>query len=666
MTTQKIWSGDHIIDYTESGEGKNVGKGSCQLIKNQFKYPLKNENLSIKDVKNDKILETYYKEPKSILFHAKNCGLEDSKDRGKGHDNYFELDPNFVTYYSTICKDEDCKVQKLTGDDILQNNLDVSDYTPDMDSYYTVLNTNDNVPIFDIYGNYVMNQCGDDKYGCSIDKQNTVFNTIKTIGKKLLAWGPFSMNYKYNDTTNEKVKVSLPDGDGDRGTGNNIYIDNRYQGLDKNPIYFMNQRGSSDNKISDGNNSVNSILLPPHVFVDMFEESVYNTNYGQNLPDKITEPGEDYLNYVNGDKFNNINKEKNGWKPGAIRISTNDINLNNSLNNNTNTSFNKNIHFNPYLAGRSLQDLDEVQNYGFDEKKVTQTFGDNNNNKSFIVTDYIDDINNKDELKDYSKNNHVFQPYKPKSILVGRKMPWIAFLRDCALGKNGFDESVCKNYTNYKYFKNLPKEKTDADKFMEDYCLLLNDDKIKRADINRLNQATKDIEDGKRDTKSGYELYKGQWLYDKDNKVCSCVRLGNSTKPACLYSDACMGSPLQYVPYEKRTDACNIIIQNCTGTLENQGEGNINANTIKVYTECTAGAVKDSGICSNDSECPNKDEQCVNGKCINKNNSSNNNVPIQANDSTVLLLIIILIVVIALIISFVSYSVYQNRKNNMG
>lgn len=603
---KKEWNGTSFINIGQTYLGKD--EGNCIQQNNNVNFSSK------KTPKNYKSLSDLYEEPNAILFNHSRCNAE--KSPKNNNDFYFaEIEPHYEQVYRMIdCTESDkSKCKPITEEEILRDNIHFSKYVPFVEKYYTSFaiddGPNNNYGLapppskpFKIYGTKMTNN--------TKDKNN--IDPI-TVDGKFIHWGPYSMEheYIYKNDNSDRLKINYDtwnckkyDNEGKCIDKNNVYVDPRYQGLDQNKLYYKNKIGDvTDNELKN----VNSLIIPPHIILDMYEKPTYNMDYSQDIPNKNNKT-------FNPNEFceHNTNAKKDGWSPGMIRIvSEGPKKDKNSINNSE--LFNKNVKLYQMVNGI---------NYDFANCNE-QKFGDDQNNKTYIEANgisFVDKLNgqynNKEGIteilnKPYTLNDHMYQPKNPKSLMSIRKMPWSAFLLGCATRQFDSDniDAICKNYAGQT--PNKSSGETDSDKFMKDYCLMKTNNQI-------------------HSYVSGSELKKitenNEWKYDKDNKICACIRSGNNTTPYCEIPACLVGG--QYVPDNRRQNGCNSEIIVCL-TENNINIGGTDGNQItdirdiKAVNICGNQAGKiDNQICSLNSDCDD-DSICQFGNCAKKSCSTN-------------------------------------------
>lgn len=502
MTEQFKWSGSNIVNKYEDNKPEETI--ACQTTYNNLIY----DNVSVD--KNG--LFIIPEEPKAILFHAKNCAGESK--RGEGSDYYYEVKPHYKELYRRIDCQEDLKSNctAYTKDDIINGTIyDVDKYIPFYEKYYTlnVLNQISNDAEFDVYGTNQY-EYGED-YPTKSDKV-----TINSNDGNYSIWGPY-------DNNNNNPFVS-------------VYTDINYQGLDKTKKYMKNAKGeniSTKDRLGYGKQEIGSLLIPPHIILDMFEDNAYNTNFGQVTIDNIPK-NSDSINVEDTSIF-----EKSDNK-GLTRLYSQDLKTDDEQTNPIPLIFNTSRNqLNPYY-----------QNY---DKEL----------KYNNAINYVDDVN--DKTKKYNVN-------KIKSMQAMRREPWLMFLRNCAVGMDGYGPNICKNYTNY--YLNPNKSNTtaatqnDADKFMNNYCLTLNNGRV---------MTEQEISENGSEVKLAEITESKGWKYDKNNEVCGCIRLGRkTTKDECTLVGCIKSGEHIYIPNYRRVDnGCNSTIMNCIAKID-VGKSDIN------------------------------------------------------------------------------------------
>lgn len=622
------WSGQKFVDLGKSY--KNQKEGNCKQLREAVIYPSRGSGINNKNKLSD-----FYEEPKAVIFNYTRCGAEKNPNDNNKSNTFAEIKPNYEQIYRRVdCKESDLlKCDVLTEDDILNNGLSPLEYVPFVEKYYSNFGINTdmtkgNDPSFNVHGaSYLYNNDPKNNYDSKnydeFGEYKKTSNNPQTKHGNFSYWGPSSMEYTYNvkDTNTNKTdkwSIDYKSWDPNSNGKNNIYNDPRYQGLDKHKLYYVDSSNKTTDYIigSDDKGKVRSVMIPPHIMLDIFEKPTYNHEYLQDIP------GSDKKEYTNND-FPDIfpdtaNKiDKNGWKFGLARISS----------------------IGPKVNGKSINESpiinSKLTTYKIYNGKITdakdQSFGDNKNNKTFIVADnisFLEDLNtdyNKNKYNDigvnelieysYAKDdNHMYQPTKPKSMNAIRKMPWSAFLLGCATNEIDNENKICKNYIGPTKNEQL-NTITDADKFMIDYCLSTTD-----KGILPYNDKIPD---------------NSKWKYDKNNNKCACIRVGKTDgKSYCNFSGCLNGN--QFVPFDKRSsEECkpnNKVIDDCiTNNKDNIKsmneclikENNLNATTCSADSfcpdeyECKSGQCSKRKLCGKDSECKSGTEKCGDKKyCV--------------------------------------------------
>lgn len=647
------WSGETIIKKANTNEG--LQGQSCKWVQSKLDYPSINK---IDVNSNIKSIAELYNEPPAILFHAEKCGVEPKNKRGSGKDQYYNVFPHYNEVYRRVDCDEDNKTlcKPYSREDVLNAGLyDSKQFMPFYEKYYSLhtLNYGSDKEKYNIYGSTLDNEiCFQNNMPshqknlnsaeCKSDSSNSYIYTPDIISDKIAIWGPSSsyVDYGNGDVSEfpywQNYNGEYIDSNNKKSTGN-IFVDPRYQGFDKTKLYARDENGKLTNHALKTPESVHSVLLPPHLMLDMFENSAYNTDYAQTtVPSKYTSIGKEQPDDM-------LNRAKNKQ---MIRITS------------------KSIKTKDDLETEKIPIIWSTTDTEYDPKPTELIFGDHNNDISYVSTDYIDNFNDIEHTDDNNINgsnnlHNIWNPQKPGSAQALRKLPWAVFIRNCALGLPGYqDEKLCKNYTNYfmKSGTKVPNTQTDADKFMYNYCLMKKDGKIIPYDDRSINTTEKNKEITKNNG----------WKYDETNEICGCVRYGiDKGGDACGITDCARGTAT-YIPDNRRADGnCNTVIQNCISVIKiESGDDSTNiAKDNEAYNNCMI--IANGG--SND-ENPIIDE--TTGEPIKpaeppKPADSGSSTSELTKNQIIILVLILLIVVIGFIIMFVVVPLSKSNKNKL-